>query len=868
VNHESGMLELTRRRTEEIFAGLQRQIFVETDRLFAILMALQWVFGIVIAYVVSPRAWAGSTSGIHIHVWAAIFLGGAISSFPIMLALTRPGRLTTRYSIAIGQMLTSSLLIHLTGGRIETHFHVFGSLAFLAFYRDWRVLVPATIVIAGDHLLRGLFWPQSVYGVLTASTWRSLEHAGWVVFEDLVLVVSCMRGTRELRRVAERTAEFTTSEERYKAVVGQTSEGIFVFDVQDHAILECNAAFATMLGTSPDVVTELTVGDVMTSGAHAADLAPEGSLGHATMHVAEHTFRRLDGTVIDVECSLSPTVYGRKQAVCAVVRDIRARKRIEADLANARDAAVELVRVKSEFLANMSHEIRTPMNGITGMIELALDSGPTAEQREYLTTMKSATDSLLTLLNGVLDFSKIESGKLELESVAFSPTALIADTMKSLATEAEQKGLELAYDVGTDVPAGIIGDPLRLRQVLTNLVSNAIKFTARGRVILEVTEERRRDDTTRLHVVVRDTGIGIPLEKHATIFEAFSQADGSTTRRFGGTGLGLTISSALVHLMGGKIWVESEPGAGSAFHFTACFDTAELGQPAPAAEPRARSPEFDSRAASMTPAVGRAARPLEVLLAEDNIVNQRVAVGLLARRGHVVTVANNGLEALAALESRTFDMMLMDVQMPEMSGLEATAEIRRRERQRGGHLRIVAMTAHAMNGDRERCLAAGMDGYLTKPIDPAMLYATVELEAASGALPRGSAPPPTLLKSTPVDRDLALQRLDGDEGLFSEVIQLFLEDCPARLAAIKAALDRGDADAIRVTAHGLKGAAGNLSATGLFEAANTLERLGAERRIDAARAAWHLLSAEAAAAMDALRQFETVRSREPIRCAD
>jgi two-component system sensor histidine kinase/response regulator len=266
---------------------------------------------------------------------------------------------------------------------------------------------------------------------------------------------------------------------------------------------------------------------------------------------------------------------------------------------------------------------------------------------------------------------------------------------------------------------------------------------------------------------------------------------------------------------------------------------------------------------SPRPAPTGPVRPLQVLLAEDNIVNQRVAVGLLTRRGHVVTVANNGLEALAALMSRRFDLVLMDVQMPVMGGFEATADIRRQERERGGHLRIVAMTAHAMNGDRERCLSAGMDGYLSKPVDPAMLYAIVEHEGASQW---GAAPSPAS-KSAPVDRDQALERLGGDEGLFTEVIQLFLEDCPARLAAIKRAVDRGDADQIRVTAHALKGAAGNLSATGLFDAASTLERLGMEHRIDAARAAWRQLSAEAAAAMDALRQFETITSNEPATCA-
>jgi PAS domain-containing protein len=259
VNHTSDILRVTGCRTEEIFKGLQQRVFVQTDHLFAVLMAVQWIFGIGVAYWVSPRAWAGTTSQVHVHIWAAIFLGGAISAFPILLAVAWPGRLVTRYSIAIGQMLTSALLIHLTGGRIETHFHVFGSLAFLAFYRDWKVLVPATLVVAGDHGLRGLFWPQSVYGVLVASQWRFLEHAGWVVFEDIVLVGSCLRGTRELWHIAERTAEFETSEERYRAVVERTAEGIFVFDSQRRRILECNPAFLALSGESQENVPALRV---------------------------------------------------------------------------------------------------------------------------------------------------------------------------------------------------------------------------------------------------------------------------------------------------------------------------------------------------------------------------------------------------------------------------------------------------------------------------------------------------------------------------------------------------------------------------------------------------------------------------------
>jgi len=650
-------------------------------------------------------------------------------------------------------------------------------------------------------------------------------------------------------------------------------------------------------------------------------------------------------------------------------RNVRVRT---AELAAATHAAEEANQAKSEFLANMSHEIRTPLNGIIGMTELALDTPLSLEQREYLTMVKSSADSLLSILNDILDFSKIEMRKLEFERIPFSVRDHLAELVKPLALRAEQKSLELVCHVLPDVPSVTVGDPGRLRQVLVNLIGNAIKFTERGQIFVQVEVESRQADAVVLHYLVSDSGIGIPTEKHEEIFQPFRQADGSTTRRFGGTGLGLAISSTLVEMMGGRIWLESAPHEGSTFHFTtrlgvsdarpepagvdltdvrvlvvddnavnrrvlhdllvrwrmtptvtaggaealrALADASASGRPFALVLLDAHMPEMDgfdvARRIRGDPTVAgatimmlsssgqagerarcrevgianhltkpvdprdlrsaiartlardqapRAAMPevmladnlperrLHVLLAEDNAVNQRLAASLLERRGHRVTIAANGREALAALERQAFDLVLMDVQMPEMGGFDAPAAIRRKEATTGGHIPIVAMTAHAMKGDRERCLEAGMDEYVTKPLDSRRLCALVESLAAARA---AGATEPESDQSQFTTQVLA--RVGGDRELLAEISRLFVDDAPQHLRRIRAAIDARDSDALRRAAHSLKGAAANFDAEGVVKMARTFEQMGRDASFEDHEKLWHQLNAETERLISVLR---------------
>jgi len=968
---------------EQLNAGYSR-----TDQLFAVLLVMEWSVAFAFAVLLSPYTWAGEPVALHLHVWAAVILGGAIVSLPVTLVLIRPGATVTRHAVAVGQMLMSALLIHLGGGRIEVHFHVLGSLAFLALYRDWKVLITATIVVAVDHYLRGIFWPRSVYGIPTVSPWRWAEHTGWVLFEDVVLIRGCLLSLGELHEIAfrqaeiesahakveqtvqERTAdlcranealtrqavELRESQTLMSSIVETAPDAIVTIDHQNR-VVEFNPAAEGIFGYSKGEVVGRRLDELIIPPAqrqaHLDALArciesgKDGSIGLRL----EMTWLRAGGTEFPVELTFNSVCrQGLPLLFVGFIRDITSRKLAEESLREAAETARAASRAKSEFLANMSHEIRTPMNGVIGMTELTLDTELTPRQREYLGLVKSSADSLMTVINDILDFSKIEAGKLSLDQVPFALRHALDETLQVLALRAHTKGLELACRIAPNVPDALIGDSARLRQVLVNLIGNAIKFTERGEVIVAFAIEDGGSDGVTLRVAVADTGIGIPVEKLRTIFQPFEQADGSTTRRFGGTGLGLTISAKLVELMGGRIWVESKPEVGSTFWFTArlglqpqdapCPGEANLlqleglpvlivddnatnrlilkelltnwgarpiavdggpaaldalrsaaarSEPFPIALVDGMMPEMDGldlaehirsepwisqvrlllltsagqvedtarcRALEISACLTKPVRQSElfdalmkamalwnrpeevwcsrlkavdprdpvttqnefrVLLAEDHPVNQKVAVRMLQHQGHSVVVASDGRQALELLESSSFDLVLMDLQMPEMDGFEALRAIRQRETMTGAHVPVIALTAHAMQGDRERCLQAGFDGYLAKPIRRADLQdALVALEHD-----RPDAPDPedsVLAGLTEICR--------GDDEFARELAESFLESAPRCLAGIDIALRDGDLATLAAHSHALNGISRSIGARHLADACGTLENAG------------------------------------------
>jgi two-component system, sensor histidine kinase and response regulator len=723
----------TQARADEIYSEALFRSHQRIDRMFARLMIVQWVAAILATLLISPYTWIGTQWDVHLHVWLAVVLGCVITSLPVFMAVRYAGQPLTRYVVAIAQVSFSCLLIHVTGGRIETHFHIFGSLAFLAAYRDWRLLICASGFVAVDHFARGVFWPQSVFGVISASSWRWVEHSLWIVFEDVFLVIGCISGRREMRELAWQNSEIESSHEAIKEQASQVA-------------LEQLARDA-LIAQAPTVIVSMDLAGRVTGWNHRGEstfgwsadeakgvscgalLIPKKLLGSVhdcfawiSQHRAPVLNQRLTtslwnraGEAIAAEVTFIEITTSNERQYCAFIDDVSVRRKYEVGLESARKAAEDNSQAKTRFLMNMSHELRTPLTAILGFTHILRveDDGAREDREELLDGIESSGNNLLDLLNDLFDLTEIESGQIAIVRDQCYPDAIIKEVVAGFATQAKSKQLTLATRWRSQSPTSIRTDPLRLTQILNNLVSNAVKFTKSGSVEVEAWIEQTDDAQSYLNLAVKDTGPGIPADCLERIFQPFEQIDGSLTRRHGGTGLGLAVSRRLAHELNGNLLVESRASYGSVF--TLRIEADNVLFPQDQVTPAVTASTSDQETSRTRPASGKPdLTGFRVLLCEDKFENSRLIEFLVKSSGGEIVVAVNGREGVTQALEQKFDIILMDMQMPVMDGYTATHQLRRE----GCDIPIVAVTAHAMNGAKEKSLNAGCTHFVTKPFNP------------------------------------------------------------------------------------------------------------------------------------------------------
>ena len=688
---------------EELYRAHERSIFRQTDRLFAGLMVVQWLAGVAAAYWISPRTWTGSTSQTHLHVWAALYLGGLITLLPVTLALVRPGHVATRYIISICQVLMSTLLIHFTGGRIETHFHVFASLVFLSFYRDWRVLVPATIVVAGDHFIRGVYWPESVFGVVTASHWRWLEHAGWVLFEDAFLVSACLRSKKEMWNIAERTAALHASEERLRGIV-ERAEGIFLAEAATGRLLECNSAFLTMLGYEADDVHGLTLHDVDAGQREDVDRLMREQLSRKLAATVERKYRRKDESIIQVTLTLSGLVSGGGQTLCGAVRDVTEHRQTEKALRRTEEQLRQAHKMDAigQLAGGIAHDFNNLLSAILGYAELLsekLGAGhPLQHEAEQIAR---AGRSAASLTRQLLAFSRrqvLQPAVLDLNGVV----ANVEKMLRRLIGEHIDLNIKLAPELPrVRVDAG------QLEQVLLNLAVNARDaMRDGGRLTIETVPLDLPDNNDYdlapgrcVMLRVKDTGCGMTPAVQAHLFEPFF-----TTKAPGkGTGLGLSTVYGIVKQSGGAITVDTAPGKGATFVIVL-----------PAA--------VGSEETALSAATGGrpvAKRTETVLLVEDESQVRTLAAIALEGAGYTVLAAQHPEEAfeLVARHQGPLHLIVTDVVMPGMNGRVMVEQLIRRF----PDVRILFMSGYTDDALAPLGVAAGDMVFLHKPFTPKQL---------------------------------------------------------------------------------------------------------------------------------------------------